>query len=148
MSTPQISRRSVAKGIAWTAPAITIAATAPSLAASESEIPSIDEGRSHGTRCQGSSQEPAGYNKGYRVFLAVEPATAPAPVLVSVVNGSGETQTVVAGPVAVSGKPGVYEYVVEGGSSATWLDITYTIGDGPVTAARIQTSPHCAGYEY
>ncbi|WP_433955757.1 hypothetical protein [Janibacter indicus] len=148
MSTPQISRRNVAKGIAWTAPAITIAAAAPSLAASETEIPSIDEGRSHGTRCQGASQEPAGYNKGYRVFLAVEPATAPAPVLVSVVNGSGKTQTVVSGPIAVADEPGVYEYVVEGGSSATWLDITYTIGDGPVTAARIQTSPHCAGYQY
>lgn len=148
MSTPQISRRSLAKGVAWAAPAVTIAAAAPSLAASVGEPPTVDESLSHGTRCQGASQEPAGYNKGYRVFLAVEPATAPAPVLVSVVNGSGDTQTVVRGPLAVSGKPGVYEYVVEGDSSATWLDITYSIGDGPVTAARIQTSPNCAGYEY
>lgn len=148
MSTPQISRRSLAKGVAWAAPAVTIAAAAPSLAASVGEPPTVDEGRSHGTRCQGSSQEPAGYNKGYRVFLAVEPATAPAPVLVSVVNGSGETQTIVSGPVAVSGKPGVYEYVVEGGSSSTWLDVTYTIGGGPVSPGRIQTRPHCAAYRY
>ena len=143
MSTP--SRRRLAKGIAWTAPAITIAAAAPSLAASETEIPSIDEGRSHGTRCQGASQEPAGYNRGYRIFLAVEPVDAPAPILVSAVNGSGDVQNVVRGPLPTD-VPGVYEYVVEGDSSSTWLDISYRFGDGPVQTARIQTAPHCADY--
>lgn len=150
MNDTSVSRRTLAKGVAWTAPAIAVAAAAPSLAASSSTVdpPTVDESRSHGTRCQGSSQEPSGYNKGYRVFLAVEPADAPAPVLVSVVNGSGKTQTIVGGPLPVAGRAGVYEYVVEGDSSATWVDVTYTIGESTVMPARVQTSPHCAGYRY
>lgn len=80
MSTPQISRRSVAKGIAWTAPAITIAATAPALAASGSEAPVLVTGSSWADKCQGESQISGGWSKqGYRIRLTVSPADAPAP---------------------------------------------------------------------
>ena len=140
-----LSRRNLTKGAAWAVPGLTIAAAAPSLAASDSG--SVNPGLSHGTRCQGAAEEGEGYNKGYRIFLAVEPAGAPAPVLVSASNENGD-QTVVAGPLAVEGNPGVYEYVVEGDASANFLTINYTIGDGPLQTVSIPTSPHCGGYKY
>ena len=121
---PQVSRRTVAKGAAWTVPAITVAAAAPALAASEStEPPVIVEGLSHGSRCQGNNEIPQG--KGYRIFLKVEPTDAPAPVLNSAVNGSGDVQTYEAGPTPVPDKPGVYEYLVLGESSSNWLTVNY-----------------------
>lgn len=38
MSDTSVSRRTLAKGVAWTAPAIAVAASAPSLAASSSAV--------------------------------------------------------------------------------------------------------------
>lgn len=50
------SRRQVAKGVAWTAPAMTIAAAAPGLSASDEAT--VVVAQSWAAKCAGSSQEP------------------------------------------------------------------------------------------
>lgn len=154
MSTSPISRRTVAKGIAWTAPAISVAAAAPALAASPGDSgepgtptpPVVDKAISHAAKCQGNNDIPEG--KGYRVFLSVSPVTAPAPIIVSAVNGSGNVQKPHRGPTAVAGKPGVYEYLVLGESSAKWLTLQYRVGDGKQQSVTIPADPQCGGYKF
>ena len=147
---PQVSRRTVAKGAAWAVPAITIAAAAPALAASESTVPplppAVDGDLSHGSRCQGNNEISEG--KGYRVFLAVQPVDALAPTLNSAVNGSGDVQTYSAGPTPVPGKPGVHEYLVLGESSSNWLTLNYTFAGGEPQEVEISTRPQCRDYQF
>jgi len=118
------------------------------LAASESTEPPpvIVEGLSHGSRCQGNNEVSEG--KGYRVFLAVQPTDAPAPVLNSAVNGSGDVQTYAAGPTPVPNKPGVYEYLVLGESSSNWLTINYTFAGSDPQEVTISTRPQCSDYQF
>ena len=58
-----ISRRTVAKGAAWSLPAVLIAKSTPALAASPPII--IDFGDSSACKIPGNSWGSAGYNKGY-----------------------------------------------------------------------------------
>lgn len=142
MSTP--SRRRLAKGIAWTAPAITIAATAPALAASGSEAPVLVTGSSWADKCQGESQISGGWSKqGYRIRLTVSPADAPAPQLLSAVAHNGDTARIIAGPVAA--EPGVWEYLVDTGSNTSSVNLTYSFDGGETLHAKIPTHPHCGG---
>lgn len=144
MSGTTVSRRSVAKGVAWTLPAVSIAAAAPSLAASDHEPPTIEESSSYAEKCQGASQVPGGWPKqGYRLQVTVVPATAPAPNLVSAVLGNGQSASIVAGPTALG--PGLWEYVLDAGSSPSSITITYTIGDGETRTATVPARPHCGG---
>lgn len=141
MSDTTVSRRSVAKGVAWTLPAVSIAAAAPSLAASPEE-PVIEESSSYAEKCQGASQVPGGWPKqGYRVQVTVVPATAPAPDLLSAVLGNGQVATIVAGPTALG--EGLWEYVLDAASSPSTITLTYTIGAGETKTATIPASPHC-----
>ncbi|KRE35531.1 hypothetical protein ASG73_16495 [Janibacter sp. Soil728] len=153
-----VSRRHLAKGAAWTIPAVAIAASAPSLAASPSngpgegtpgdggsQPPVVVEGSSFAEKCQGNAEVPGGWPKqGYRMELTVSSPDAPAPKVLSVVLGNGSTGTVLdVGPVQL--RPGVWEYVVQAASSPSSLTITYTIGDGTTQSATIPASPHCNG---
>lgn len=142
--TTAVSRRTLAKGVAWTLPAVSIAAAAPSLAASPVEIPAIDAAASFAQKCQGQSQVPAGWPKqGYRIQVTVVPANAPAPALTSVVLGNGQVGTVVAGPNLVGS--GLWEYMVDATSSPSSIDLTYTIGSGETQTATIPAGPGCGG---
>ncbi len=150
MSTSPISRRTVAKGIAWTAPAISVAAAAPALAASPGDSgepgtptpPVVDAAASYAAKCQGSATMPGGWPKqGYRVELTVSPSSAPAPVISSVVLGNGKTATLLKQALAL--RPGVWEYVIQADSSPSSITITYTIGTGTARTATITVRPHC-----
>lgn len=144
MSQSTVSRRSITKGVAWSVPAVTIAAAAPSLAASPEEPPVIVEASSFAEKCQGASQVPGGWPKqGYRIQVTVSPATAPAPVLSSVVLGNGTSATLVAGPTSVG--TGVWEYVVDAASSPSTMTLTYTIDSGETRTATIPARPNCGG---
>lgn len=148
-----VSRRHLAKGAAWTLPAVAIAAAAPSLAASGNGSPGDDDPQppvvvqasSFAQKCQGQAEVPGGWPKqGYRMVLTVSSPDAPAPQVTSVVLGNGSTATVLdIAPVQLS--PGVWEYVVKAASSPSSLTITYTIGDGTTRTATIPASPHCGG---
>lgn len=145
-----ISRRHLAKGAAWTVPAVTIAASAPSLAASQSSgedgptPPVVVQGASFAEKCQGQAQVPGGWPKqGYRMVLTVSSVDAPAPTVASVVLGNGSAATVVAGPVSIGA--GEWEYVVKASASPSTLTVTYTITDGTVRTVTIPASPHCGG---
>lgn len=147
MNDTTVSRRTLAKGVAWTLPAVSIAAAAPSLAAS-SEItePSatVTSATSFADKCQGNSQVPGGWPKqGYRMHLVVDPVDAGAPDLISVTLGNGKAGTLLAGPTAVA--PGVWEYAIQAQSSPSSLVVGYTIDGGAVQLATIQASPHCGG---
>lgn len=148
-----VSRRHLAKGAAWTVPAVAIAASAPSLAASGSSSPgdgapgttppAVVEGMSLADKCQGKSQVPGGWPKqGYRLELTVSPVTAPAPTISSITLGNGSPGEVLA-VTPVQLRPGVWEYVVRAASSPSTLTVTYAIGDGRVQTARVHASPHC-----
>ena len=152
MSNTTISRRTLAKGVAWTAPAITIATAAPSLAASSSQVdpedpgvPTIAEGSSFAEKCQGNSQVPGDWPKqGYRVQLTVTPATAPSPTLQTVTLGNGKSGTIIAGPTSLG--EGLWEYVVDASSSPSSLILTYTFApDGATQTATIPARPNCGG---
>ncbi|MGO1166317.1 MAG: hypothetical protein ACTMHL_06845 [Janibacter sp.] len=147
MTDATVSRRTLAKGVAWTAPAITIAAAAPSLAASTEieEPPVIVAAASFAEKGQGQSQVPGGWPKqGYRVQLTVAPATAPAPTLQTVTLGNGKAGTIVAGPTSLG--EGLWEYVVDASASPSSLILTYTFAaDGVTQTATIPARPKCGG---
>ena len=64
-----ISRRTVAKGIAWTAPAVAIAGTAPAFAVSRPPI-EVDFGNSTACKIPGSSYGDLCYDNGYVLWGA------------------------------------------------------------------------------
>lgn len=148
-----VSRRHLAKGAAWSLPAVAIAAAAPSLAASEAgsrgsgdpQPPVVIQASSFAQKCQGQAEVPGGWPKqGYRMVLTVSSPDAAAPQVISVVLGNNKPGTVLdIAPVQLS--PGVWEYVVKAASSPSSLTITYTIGDGTIRTATISASPHCGG---
>lgn len=142
----QPSRRTVATGVAWALPAVGLAAAAPSLAASAPgdgpSTPTVDTTTSFAEKCPGESAVPGGWPKqGYRLVLIVTPASAPAPLITSVVLGNGKAGEVLPiGPTRLGG--GAWEYVVAAQSSPSSLTVTYTIGDRPVLSATVPASPH------
>lgn len=156
MTDTNLTRRSMAKGVAWALPAVSIAASAPSLAASDSSSipgggdggdpapPVVDEATSFAEKCQGQSQVPGGWPKqGYRLVLTTS-ADAPAPIISSVVLGNGkEAEVLPIGPTAIG--PGAWEYVIKAKSSPSSLTVVYTINGGSTRTATISASPHCVG---
>lgn len=133
-----MSRRQVATGVAWTLPAITIAAAAPSLAASPDD-PQVVAG--HADKCPGASDVPGGWPKhGYRLTIT---GTAEAPYGISVTLNNGKPATVVAGPTPTA--PGVWEYVLDAGSSPSSLTVLVGLANGTTETLTVKASPHCDG---
>lgn len=144
-----VSRRHLAKGPAWALPVVAIAASAPSLAASEADSPGNDgqppivvQPLSFAHKNQGAAVVPGGWPKeGYHLVLTVSSPDAPAPQVTSVSLENGTPGTVLdVGPVPLS--PGVWEYVFQAASSPVPLTVTvsYTIGDGTARTATIFVS--------
>lgn len=125
------SRRNVAKGVAWTLPVLTIAAAAPSLAASGSPAPPTG----WADKCPGQSDVPDGWPKhGYRLVMNGVDKT---PVIASITQNNGKVPDVVAGPTPLGG--GSWEWVLDATSSPSSLIVTL-LGYPMVT---IPASPHC-----
>ena len=125
-------RRTVAKGVAWTLPVLTIAAAAPSLAASGSPTPTP---AGWADKCPGASDVPGGWPKqGYRLVLSNVEGT---PVIAHIEQGNGKTPDVVQGPTPLGGK--TWEWVIDAKSSPSTLIVTL-VGHMPAT---IKTHPHC-----
>ena len=64
MSSPQVSRRTLARGAAWTVPLVAVAVAAPAFAASQDLAPTVDAGAS--CKCPGSG----GNNHDFKTVLA------------------------------------------------------------------------------
>ena len=64
MSSPQVSRRTLARGAAWTLPMVAVAVAAPAYAASQILAPTVDAGAS--CKCPGSG----GNNFNFKAVLA------------------------------------------------------------------------------
>lgn len=127
-------RRSLAKGVAWLAPAITVAAAAPSLAASPTEPPRVTGAA---WKCPGASDVPGGWPKhGYLVRLTTN---AEVVVPVEVTLGNGKHATIVGDTTPV---PGGFEFVVDAGSSPSTLTV-HAVVDGHPTTVTVKAHPHC-----
>lgn len=132
-----MNRRDLAKGAAWTAPAIMVAAAAPSLAASPTD-PALSAAAD---KCPGASDVPGGWPKhGYRLTIT---GTAESPYGISVTLNNGKPATVVAGPTPTA--PGVWEYVLDAGSSPSSLTVLVGLANGTTETLTAKASPHCEG---
>lgn len=133
--TTQINRRTLARGVAWTTPAIMVAAAAPSLAASPTEVVLS----ATATKCPGASDVPGGFPKhGYLLTIS---GTAEAPYGITVTLSNGKPALVVAGPTPVA--PGVWEYVLDAGSSPSTLTVIVGLANGTTETLTVKASPHC-----
>ena len=129
-----MNRRALAKGVAWTAPAIMVAAAAPSLAASPTGAPKVT---GSAWKCPGASDVPGGWPRhGYLVRLATD---AEVVVPVEVTLGNGRHATILGDAVPV---PGGFEFVVDAGSSPSTLTV-HAIVDGHPTTVTVKAHPHC-----
>ena len=127
------SRRDLAKGAAWAAPVLMIAAAAPSIAASGSPTPPTGTA----DKCPGASDVPGGWPKqGYRLVMHGIDRT---PGIADIVQGNGKRPLVVAGPTPLGG--GSWEWVLDAASSPSSLTVTI-VGYAPVVTP---VSPHCGG---
>lgn len=130
-----ITRRNVTKGAAWAVPALTVAAMAPSLAAS---------GTGHtltGTadKCPGQSNVPGGYPKhGYRVVLTINPTPA-AVVPIEVRQNNGKIAQIVS-DASFNGQG--WEFIVDAKSSTSKLTVIVNV-DGTLHTIAIKAHPHC-----
>lgn len=133
-----IDRRSLAKGAAWAAPVLMVAAAAPSVAASS---PPLTRVTGWADKCPGASDVPGGWPKhGYRVVLAITPEpTAVVPVEVTL--GNGKLALVLTHPTRTADG---WEFVVDAGSSPSTLTITVDIDNTTHTFA-VKAHPHCTG---
>ena len=130
-----MNRRSLAKGVAWTAPAIMVAAAAPSLAASET----VTRVTGWAEKCPGASDVPGGWPKhGYRVHLTITPEPSVV-VPVSVLLGNGKWAQIVtdATPTGTG-----WAFVVDAGSSPSTLTV-HAVIDGATHAVTVKAHPHC-----
>lgn len=131
-----MNRRTVATGVAWLAPAITIAAAAPSLAASPTGLSRVD---GWADKCPGASDVPDLFPKqGYRVVLSIRPEPAVI-VPVSVLLGNGKWAQIVSD--CTPGPQG-HEFIVDAGSSPSSLTVTVLI-DGTEHTVSVKAHPHC-----
>lgn len=129
-------RRTLAKGVAWTLPAIAVAASAPSLAASPSD-PRIVAG--HADKCPGASDVPGGFPKhGYVVHLTFDPHPQDV-VPVTVLLGNGKYATVL---TEATREGAEWSFVVDAGSSPSSLTVT-VLADGNEHTHTLKASPHC-----
>ena len=130
-----MDRRNIVKGAAWAAPAITVAAPAPFLAASPQ--PTRVTGRAD--KCPGESDVPGGWPKhGYRVVLAVTPEPSVV-VPIQVILGNGKYATVLTD--ATRTEHG-WEFVVDADSSPSTLTV-HAVIDGATHAVTVKAHPHC-----
>lgn len=132
----EIDRRTLAKGVAWMAPAISIAAAAPSLAASTSAEHKV---AGFGDKCPGQSNVPHGFPKhGYRLVLTISPKPSIV-VPVSVLQGNSKYATIVTD--ATFNGVG-WEFIVDAKSSPSKVTVTVLVDDVEHTV-DIDTRPHC-----
>lgn len=130
-----MNRRNLAKGVAWTAPAIAVAAAAPSLAAS-STPPKVT---GFAEKCPGASDVPGGWPRhGYRVVLTTD---ADVVVPVEVTLGNGKSAAIVSDATPI---PGGFEFVVDAGSSPSTLTVHVSL-DGHPTTITLKAYPRCSG---
>ena len=148
-----ISRRTVAKGMAWSVPAVALAVAAPAYAASPcTPVPSLG-GAS--CKCPGGS---TGVKFGYilQICVTVGNACALPPggltaTIHGIENNSGKPLTPLTGPgypftvpVTVAPACGGSVYLFDSESSASTRVITYTIGGGPQQIMEVPAPPDCA----
>ena len=133
-----MNRRTVATGIAWTLPVVTVAAAAPSLAASSDPVTRVT---GYADKCPGASDVPGGWPKhGYRVHLTIEPEPEVV-VPVEVTLGNGKHATIL-GDATRDG--GTWSFVVDAGSSPSTLTAHVVIDGSPATVT-VKARPHCTG---
>ena len=131
-----IDRRTLATGVAWAAPVLTVAAAAPMVAASTSPAPTVT---GFAEKCPGASDVPGGWPKhGYRVTLVIRPA-ASAVVPVEVRLGNRKHATILTDATRTSAG---WEFVVDANSSPSSLTVTANI-DGSLVTLAVKTHPHC-----
>lgn len=132
------TRRALAKGAAWTVPAIAIAASAPALAASDTTAVKVT---GFADKCPGQSDVPGGFPKhGYRVVLTVLPV-ASSVVVGSVILGNGKTAAALTQPVQI-GAGWEWELVIDAASSPSSLAVFGTV-DGDPFECTVRAFPHC-----
>ena len=128
-----MNRRSLAKGVAWTAPAVMVAAAAPSLAAS----PTAPKVTGSAWKCPGASDVPGGWPKhGYLIRLATD---AEVVVPVEVTLGNGKHATVLTDATRTAHG---WEFVVDADSSPSTLTV-HAVIDGATHAVTVKAHPHC-----
>jgi hypothetical protein len=149
-----IKRRTVAKGMAWTVPVVSVAAAAPAYAASP-ECTITFGGDS--CKCPGQSQ--GGNEFGYYLQFCYtcegggEPPAGDVTITaVAKANGSQFT------PAAGCGFPGIsLPYTFDptagctptfrflGTNSGNFINVTFRVGDGPEETVRLASPPDCSG---
>ena len=112
-----MNRRNLAKGAAWAAPVLMVAAAAPSVAAS---TPPPTRVTGWAEKCPGASDVPGGWPKhGYRVVLAITPEPSVV-VPVEVTLGNGRWARIVTDATRTADG---WEFVVDAGSSPSTLTV-------------------------
>ena len=131
-----IDRRNLAKGAAWAAPVLMVAAAAPMVAASTSPTPTVT---GFADKCPGASDVPGGWPKhGYRVVLTIRPA-ASVVVPVEVRLGNGRHATILTDATRTADG---WEFVVDANSSPSSLTVTANV-DGSLVTLAVKAHPHC-----
>lgn len=127
-----VSRRNVAKGSAWAAPVLMVAAAAPMVAASTSPETTVT-----GWACKmpGNSGP---IKHGYRVTLVASPsASVVMPVEVRLGNGK---MALIITDATRTGEG--WEFVVDAKSSPSKLIVTVNV-DGSLVTVAVKAHPHC-----
>ena len=131
-----IDRRTLATGVAWAAPVLTVAAAAPMVAASTPPGPTVT---GHADKCPGASDVPGGWPKhGYRVVLTITPEPSVV-VPVEVRLGNGKHATILGDATRTSAG---WEFVVDAASSPSTLTVTANV-DGSLRTVAVKAHPHC-----
>ncbi len=134
----QIDRRTLAKGAAWTLPVLSVAAAAPSVAASTSP-PGETRVSGYADKCPGASDVPGGYPKhGYRVVLDIQPAPSVV-VPIEVRQNNGKVAQILTDAVYTGLG---WEFIVDAKSSPSKLTVIVNVDDTLHTVA-IKAKPHC-----
>lgn len=130
-----MNRRTLAKGAAWTAPALMVAAAAPAIAAS----PRPTRVTGFADKCPGASDVPGGWPKnGYRVVLTITPEPSVV-VPVEVTLGNGKWARIVTDAARTAHG---WEFVVDASSSPSTLTVVVAI-DGATRTLAVKAHPHC-----
>lgn len=149
---PGVSRRTVAKAMAWSVPAVALAVPAPAYAASPcTPVPSFG-----GDSCKcpgGSTDVKFGYILQICVTVAAQCALPPGglnAVITGIENNSGKPLVPLTGPgypfnvpVTVAPACGGTAYLFDSESSASTLIVSYTINGTPGTI-ELPAPPECA----
>ena len=149
-----ISRRTVAKGMAWSVPAVALAVAAPAYAASPcTPVPSFG-----GASCKcpgGSTNVKFGYILQICVQVGNSCALPPGGLtatITGIVNNSNKPLVPLAPvtaypfnvPVTVAPACGGIPILFDSESSASSLIVSYRIGAGPVQTITLDAPPDCA----